>query len=394
MNNYSFDSLVGNTNVLNVLRRELSEDTLNNFIIFEGDPGTGKSTCAEIIALYKGCDNPINGNPCLQCPRCKANLKTLENGTIGQTFIKYNMASGDVKQTLNQVITQVFRNAAPVHQMVYIFEEFHALTKAEQSSLLEEFRTLDDNVFIIATTTKYRDIIPEMQSRANKYTFKRLTKAEMKLLLHNLTRSMGVTKYTQEVENMMIEYSKGIPRNLIKIFEHAIKANMTTDELATFCGSIPNSVMLNFLEILVTGTIEEVSTHTNYLLEEYRYSDLLEHLFEFMVNITYYLSGRAPGTFSTHDISRINSFMTLSKAIKIDSLLENYKDLGEAQFKLHLIKINVVMNQRNKKPEADKVMQQTRVATSNRKEVKRMDMANKRPVKVSEQELQDYINSR
>ena len=122
----TLDSIVGNTNIINVLKRELLNDTLGNFSIFEGDPGTGKSTTAEIVGLYLTCEHPNGYNPCLHCSHWENNLKMLKVASRGINFVKYNMASKTVKTNLENILTEVFRNVADYDKTIFIFEEFHA----------------------------------------------------------------------------------------------------------------------------------------------------------------------------------------------------------------------------------------------------------------------------
>ena len=76
---YQFRDLIGNVGTTNLIRNSLKNKTFPNFVILSGLPGTGKSSSAEISALYLTCEQPgDNGEPCLQCPSCIANLKALQ----------------------------------------------------------------------------------------------------------------------------------------------------------------------------------------------------------------------------------------------------------------------------------------------------------------------------
>lgn len=389
---YNFNSLVGNVNILNVLKRELENKTLNNFVIFEGSPGTGKSTCAEIIALQKTCDHPVGANPCLECSHCQTNMQVLEKGDRGFNLVKLNMASTETKKNLQNIITEVFKNVPPFGDVVYIFEEFHSLNKAEQSSLLEEFRTLDRNVFIIATTTRLSEIIPEMRSRANIYSFSRLTKKESKLLLNQLCESNHTT-ITAKFEKLMIDYAKGIPRDLIKIFNHALQASMTYEELATFCGNIPSMRLTQMFRTMREDTLAETFLSINELLENYNVQYVADQLMEYILDVTFYLTSNQSDLFGADEKSIILKTFSIEQILKMNRALEglNPRMCSEAQLKMHLIKLyQILKGTLATSSNSRKASKQHVEALQRNREVTKMELE-KDVVEMSSSDIKKYL---
>ena len=74
---YNFSKVVGNTTTVKLMKGALANNKFPRFSICAGLPGTGKSTCANIAALSLTCENPFNGEPCLQCESCKKNLEAI-----------------------------------------------------------------------------------------------------------------------------------------------------------------------------------------------------------------------------------------------------------------------------------------------------------------------------
>lgn len=346
MNTYNFNDLVGNIHVLNVIKRELENHTMSNFLIFEGSPGTGKSTCAEIIALQKTCDNPQGPNPCLRCPTCKNNIEVLRKSNRGKNLVKYNMASMEVKDKLQNIINEVFKNIPPIGESVYIFEEFHTLTRLEQSSLLEEFRTLDQNVFIIATTTKINEIIPEMRSRANIYTFNRLTSKESKFLIQKLCNEMHIKQLSDNVENIIINQTKGIPRDLIKVLNHAIESDMSLEELEAFCGSISSKQFTNMFRAMKEDPLQEAFAYLDDILKEYNVQTFAEQLVEYILNVTFYLTSSHTDLFKSDEKTIIRRTFTVEEIFKINRVLENLntRNCTDAQLKMTLIRLYQILS--------------------------------------------------
>lgn len=393
MSNYNFDELVGNIHVLNVIKRELENHTLNNFLIFEGSPGTGKSTCAEIIGLQKACSFPKGPNPCLECEACKINMEVLEKGNRGKNLVKYNMASPSVKSNLTKIIDEVFKNVPPFGDSVYIFEEFHNLNKMEQSALLEEFRTLDQNVFIIATTTRINDIIPEMRSRANIYTFNKLTKKEAKYLLNQLCVKNNI-KINTKVEKLIIDYAKGIPRNLIKIFEHSMSAAMSIEELETFCGHIPSMTITQLFRTMKEDNLADIFQEFQKVLETFNLTTFAEQLLDYILNVTFYLTSNQSDLFEDKEKSLIRNIFEVDDLFKMCKIVEtiNPKTCTESQMKMTLIKLYQVF----KKAPAQasnlkKASKQTVEATQRNREIKTLEV-NKRVSTLNNDQIKKLLS--
>ena len=74
----TFDEVVGQEHITETLKRQVATGRLSHAYLFTGTRGTGKTTCAKILARAVNCQNPVNGNPCNVCPACQG----IENGSI------------------------------------------------------------------------------------------------------------------------------------------------------------------------------------------------------------------------------------------------------------------------------------------------------------------------
>ena len=61
--------------------------------IFSGSTGIGKSTCAEISAIYLNCENPRGYEPCGQCKACRSSIDAILNNKKGMYVRKINIPS-------------------------------------------------------------------------------------------------------------------------------------------------------------------------------------------------------------------------------------------------------------------------------------------------------------
>ena len=347
---YTFDQLIGNQHCISILKTCITQGTLPHFTIFHGIGGTGKSTCAEITALAMTCQHTMNGSPCLECTSCKSNLDAIKSGTKSSTVAKINLGRENTKTDIDRMIKEIFTLQSSERNCVYILEEAHALSTALQTSLLEEIDRLDSKTYIILCTTKLNDLIPELRSRAVLFQFKRLTDKESRLLLDKYLQDNRISM-EEEAKLAILNYTKGIPREIVTSTEFLSRNTKTLEELLDHIQQINDTVYFELFQVLATGTIYDLNCYLKEEVDKYDIRNFINGLKEFYINMFFQIEGNVDTLAQTSNVIEFTSVSEILKKVDRFSLgnLINKLPSNAKRVDLSFFLINLYQYFHNKK---------------------------------------------
>lgn len=347
---YTFDQLIGNQHCISILKTCITQGTLPHFTIFHGIGGTGKSTCAEITALAMTCQHTMNGSPCLECTSCKSNLDAIKSGTKSSTVAKINLGRENTKTDVDRMIKEIFTLQSSERNCVYILEEAHALSTALQTSLLEEIDRLDSKTYIILCTTKLNDLIPELRSRAVLFQFKRLTDKESRLLLDKYLQDNRISM-EEEAKLAILNYTKGIPREIVTSTEFLSRNTKTLEELLDHIQQINDTVYFELFQVLATGTIYDLNCYLKEEVDKYDIRNFINGLKEFYINMFFQIEGNVDTLAQTSNVIEFTSVSEILKKVDRFSLgnLINKLPSNAKRVDLSFFLINLYQYFHNKK---------------------------------------------
>ena len=166
----TFDDVVGQGHITETLKRQVADGRLSHAYLFTGTRGTGKTTCAKILAKAVNCEHPVDGDPCNSCPSCLG----IESGGF-LDVLELDAASNNGVEQIRALRDEAVYAPANVKKRVYIVDEVHMLTPAAFNALLKIMEEPPEHLLFILATTELHKVPATILSRCQRFAFKRIT---------------------------------------------------------------------------------------------------------------------------------------------------------------------------------------------------------------------------
>ena len=119
----TFDEVVGQEHITETLKSQVRNGRLSHAYLFIGTRGTGKTTCARILAKAANCESPVDGNPCGRCAACRS----IADGTAVD-LVELDAASNNGVDNVRALREEAVFSPATLKKRVYIIDEVHMLS--------------------------------------------------------------------------------------------------------------------------------------------------------------------------------------------------------------------------------------------------------------------------
>ena len=165
----TFDEVVGQKSVTDTLKAQLLTGHLSHAYLFTGTRGTGKTSCAKILAKAVNCLEPIDGSPCNRCAICKA----IEAGACTDVQ-EIDAASNNGVDHVRALRDDAVYTPAEAKKRVYIIDEVHMLSMQAFNALLKTIEEPPEHLLFILATTELHKVPATILSRCQRFSFRRL----------------------------------------------------------------------------------------------------------------------------------------------------------------------------------------------------------------------------
>lgn len=246
-----FDDVKGQDPIVSALRNQINTGRIGHAYLFCGTRGTGKTSVAKIFARAVNCEAPVNGNPCNDCPSCRA-----VNQGNSVNVMEIDAASNNGVDNIREIREEVRYAPAEGRYKVYIIDEVHMLSTGAFNALLKTLEEPPAHVIFILATTEVHKIPITVLSRCQRYDFRRISADVIASRLSELTSGEGV-----EIEERALKYisrkADGSMRDSISLLDQCIAFHygevLTYDKVLNVLGAASYDLFGSLLEAALDG---------------------------------------------------------------------------------------------------------------------------------------------
>lgn len=256
----TFDDVIGQPHVTETLKRQLVTDRISHAYLFVGTRGTGKTSCAKILAKAVNCEDLQDGNPCNICPACVG----IESGGILDVE-ELDAASNNGVDHVRALRDEAIFTPAVVRKRVYIVDEVHMLSTAAFNALLKILEEPPEHLMFILATTEAHKVPATILSRCQRYAFRRVGAADIAGRLQFVAGQEGL-QLEPAAADMLALLADGSMRDALALLDQCA-ADQTIDIplVQRFLGLAGTAETANLLEACVSGNVQAALAIVNSL---------------------------------------------------------------------------------------------------------------------------------
>ncbi|MBQ2061073.1 MAG: DNA polymerase III subunit gamma/tau [Oscillospiraceae bacterium] len=183
----TFDEVIGQAHITETLRRQAAEGRIAHAYLFTGTRGTGKTTCARILAKAVNCLQPVDGAPCCQCEACRS----IDEGRA-LDVTELDAASNNGVDQVRALREEAVYTPSVLRRRVYIIDEVHMLSTAAFNALLKILEEPPQHLLFILATTELHKVPATILSRCQRFSFKRILPRDMERQLLTIAKAESI----------------------------------------------------------------------------------------------------------------------------------------------------------------------------------------------------------
>ncbi|MGI6441000.1 MAG: DNA polymerase III subunit gamma/tau [Peptoniphilaceae bacterium] len=231
----TFDKVVGQDNIVHILKNQVQTDTVRHAYLFHGTRGTGKTSCAKILARAVNCLQPKDGNPCNECENCRA---ILEESTMDVT--EMDAASNRRIDDIRDLREKVKYLPGQLKKKVVIIDEAHMITNEGFNALLKTLEEPPAHLLFILATTEMEKIPQTIVSRCQIFTFRRIAAEDIQKNLRYVLEQVNRGAEPEALETIAYA-ADGAMRDALSSLEQVLsvaEGDITLRDVQTVTGRV------------------------------------------------------------------------------------------------------------------------------------------------------------
>lgn len=249
----TFSDVIGQEHITETLKNELSEGKTVHAYLFTGTRGTGKTSCAKILAKAVNCLNQKGGDPCLECESCLS-IANGENTDI----VEIDAASNNGVDNIRELRDLLSFAPSSSKYRVFIIDEVHMLSPGAFNALLKTLEEPPEHVVFILATTEVHKIPATILSRCQRFDFRRIDNEKICQRIQYIAEKEGLT-VSNDAATLIASAADGGMRDALSILDLCASSSKEIDEstVESVCAMAGNDYLLEMAEAVKSHNTEQ-----------------------------------------------------------------------------------------------------------------------------------------
>ena len=222
----TFSQVVGQDHITGTLQRQVAEGRTAHAYLFTGTRGTGKTTCARILAKAVNCLHPEDGAPCNQCEACRG----IDSGSL-LDVTELDAASNSRVDDIRELLSESVYTPTVLKKRVYIIDEVHMLSTQAFNALLKTIEEPPEHLMFILATTELHKVPATILSRCQRFNFKRILPRDMEKHLLRIAGAENIPLAPDGAE-ILARMANGALRDALSLLDQCRVAQGQLDSRA------------------------------------------------------------------------------------------------------------------------------------------------------------------
>lgn len=321
----TFSEVVGQEHIVKTLKNEIINDRIGHAYLFNGGRGTGKTSCAKILARAVNCLNPKDGEPCNECEICKAAIE----GSLTDV-VEMDAASNNSVDDIRAIRDEVNFLPTLAKYRVYIIDEVHMLSAGAFNALLKTLEEPPAHVKFILATTEPQKLPTTILSRCQRFDFKKISASNIEKRLDFVCKESKIN-ITNEAKKLIAILAEGAMRDALSILERCMQEEEEiTEDLVKDLVGIPKTESISKLtkNIIAKDAMEAMKCIDEVVNEGKDLSNYLWEIIKYVKDILVYKTGTKLEIYSEAELAQIKE---LSDMVTKERMINIIYDLSTLQ---------------------------------------------------------------
>ena len=313
-----FSDVCGQPHVVRTLKNQVAEGKLSHAYLFTGSRGTGKTSCAKILAKAVNCLHPVDGNPCNECELCRG----IDDESI-LDVTEIDAASNNGVDDIRELRDNSAFAPVSGKYRVYIIDEVHMLSGAAFNALLKTLEEPPEHILFILATTEIHKLPATILSRCQRFDFRRISPEDIADRLLTVAEREGF-RLDKKAALLIARLSDGALRDALSMLDVCSAASQDIGEQTVLdcAGLSGRQYLTDLLNACIRGdTAAALGVIADLYGKAKDFSRLCSELVEYLRDIMLVQTLRQPENLLKCSVSELEDMKKIADSVPLETVL-------------------------------------------------------------------------